>query len=80
MWDNGAPPDAPLTRAAPATGHQAETCATCERPAPSGKLRCDACIEQEWLGLEITMGMEWVHRHAAYRRPRPNSEVEHGQP
>ncbi len=80
MWDNDAPPDAPLTRAAPAPDHQAETCATCARPAPSDKLRCDACVEQEWLGLEITMGMEWVHRHAAYRRPRPHSEVEHVQP
>ena len=34
MWDNDVPSDAPLTRAAPATANQTETCATCERPAP----------------------------------------------
>ncbi len=80
MWDNDAPPDAPLTRAAPATAHQAETCATCARPAPSGKLRCDACIDEEWNKLRVKMGEDWYERHAVYRRPSRDTSGAHVQP
>ena len=69
MWDNDVPPyDAPLTRAAPATDHRAETCASCTRAAPSGKLRCDLCVSLEWDKLRIEMGEEWYLRHRMYRR------------
>ncbi len=68
MWDNDAPPDAPLTRAAPAPAHQVETCATCERAAPSGKLRCDLCVSSEWDKLRTELGEEWYTRHRLYRR------------
>jgi len=67
MWDNDAPTDAPLTRAAPATDHQAETCATCARPAPPGKLRCDLCISVEWEMLKAA-DPDWYERHRMYRR------------
>ena len=59
MWDNDAPPDAPLTRAAPAPDHQPETCATCERPAPPGKLRCDLCVSSEWDKLKLIVRANW---------------------
>ncbi len=68
MWDNDAPSDAPLTRAAPAPAHQAETCATCARPAPPGTLRCDLCVSDEGDMRRAQMGEEWYMRHHAYRR------------
>jgi len=67
MGDNDAPPDAPLTRAAPATGTQAGTCATCERSAPPGKLRCDVCMSVEWEMLKAA-DPAWYERHRMYRR------------
>ncbi len=67
MWDNDVPADAPLTRAAPANDTQAETCATCERPAPPGKLRCDLCVSLEWENLKAA-DPAWYERHRMYRR------------
>ncbi len=80
MWDNDVPPDAPLTRAAPAPDHQVETCATCARPAPPGKLRCDPCVEEEWNKLRVKMGEDWYERHAAYRRPSRDTSGTHDEP
>ncbi len=71
MWDNDAPADAPLTRVAPAAGAGAsgvDTCATCDRPAPPGKLRCDLCVSVEWDRLRAAHGDDWYTRHRAYRR------------
>ncbi len=67
MGDNDVPADAPLTRAAPAPDHQGETCATCERPVPPGKLRCDLCVSLEWEKLKAA-DPAWYERHRMYRR------------
>jgi hypothetical protein len=66
MWDNGngALADAPLPRVAPAATGRADTCATCDGPAPPGRLRCDACVNAEFDTLRVTYGEEGVARHA----------------
>ncbi len=68
MWDNDVPPDAPRMGTVQVADDLSATCATCERPAPPGKLRCDLCVRVEWDTLRTEMGEEWYMRHHMYRR------------
>jgi hypothetical protein len=72
MWDDGVTTDAATTADTTTTGPtaptQTGTCATCARPAPRAKLRCDVSLEEEWAMLRATMGDDWFQRHAAYQR------------
>jgi len=81
MWDDGVTTDATTTPRPTIMGPaQAGTCATCARPAPPGKLRCDLCIEEEWNKLRLKMGEDWYERHAAYRRPSRDTSGAHDEP
>ncbi len=73
---NGALADAPLPRVAPTVAGRADTCATCERPAAPGKLRCDTCVDDEYNHLRATFGEEWYDRHKQWRR----GEAGHAEP
>jgi len=53
-----------------------ETCATCERLVPLGKLGCDTCVNDEYDRLPATYGGEWHDAHQQWRR----RETWHGQP
>jgi len=48
--------DAPITRGAPAATNRAATCATCDGPAPPGRLRCNTCVNVEFDTLRATYG------------------------
>lgn len=48
--------DAPITRVAPAATNRADTCATCDGPAPPGRLRCNTCVNVEFDTLRATYG------------------------
>jgi len=71
MWNNDVPTDvptdAPRIGAAQVASDRSATCATCERPAPSGKLRCDPCVSLEWEKLKAA-DPAWYERHRMYRR------------
>ena len=44
-------------------------CATCgERPARPGKIRCQECLDAEWLRLRVK-DPAWYERHKDYHRP-----------
>ncbi len=71
MWDDGVATDAttpshPIAIERVGQG-QAETCATGERPAPFGKLRCDLCVSVEWETLKAADPV-WYERHRMDRR------------
>jgi len=43
-------------------------CATCsERPARPGKIRCQECLDAEWLRLRAS-DPDWYNRHKDYHR------------
>jgi len=68
MWDDGVTTDATTTLRPTIVGPaQAGTCATCEQPAPPGKLRCDPCVRLEWEKLKAA-DPAWYERHRMYRR------------
>ncbi len=81
MWDDGVTTDAATaaytTTTGPTTPAQTGTCATCARPAPPGKLRCDFCLAEECAMLRATMGDDWFQRHVAYQRPARDREDVH---
>ncbi len=71
MWDDGVATDAttpspPIAIDRVGQG-QARTCATCEQPAPPGKLRCDLCVRLEWETLKAA-DPAWYERHRMDRR------------
>jgi hypothetical protein len=70
MGDNAASANAPAT-----TG-RAATCATCDGPAPPGKLRCDTCVNAEFDTLRAMSGEEWYNAHKQGRR----GEAGHAEP
>jgi len=74
-WDDTTARDAMLS---PSSGDRAraETCATCERLAPPGTLRCDACVNAEFNTLRATHGEAWHDAHKQWRR----GEAGHAEP
>jgi len=51
-----------------ATGGDVFLCATCgERPARPDKIRCQECLDAEWLRLRAS-DPDWYARHKEYHR------------
>jgi len=51
-----------------AAGGDISPCATCgKRPARPGKIRCQECLDAEWLRLRAS-DPDWYERHKDYHR------------